>query len=69
MALKKHPHQMTRSQAMNDVCFMAAFDQAKKRLAEHDVAFIQIVDVVELYLFEVYAAMELGTEWNSFRTH
>jgi len=69
MAFKDYPHQMTRKEAMRRKDFMAAFDQAKKSLAACDVAFIQIDDVVELYLFEVYAAMELDTKWNSFRTH
>jgi hypothetical protein len=34
------------------------------------VATIPIENPVELYLFEVYAALALGTSrWNTFRTH
>jgi predicted GIY-YIG superfamily endonuclease len=68
-AFEEQHHEMTRSEAMEDKCFMTAFDRAKQDLAEFDVAFIEIEDAVELYLFEVYAAMELRTKWNSFKTH
>ena len=34
------------------------------------VAFIEIENPLELYVFEAFAAMTLGThEWNTFRTH
>ena len=35
-----------------------------------NVAFIEIGNPLELYLFEAYCAMELDTsEWNTFETH
>ena len=60
----------TRNDAMQDAEFMAAFAAAKARLAQLNVAFVEIDNAVERHLFEVYAAMELGTsDWNSFETH
>ena len=33
-------------------------------------AYVDIENPLELYVFEAYAAMALGTfEWNTFRTH
>ena len=63
-------HKMTRDAAMKDEAVQEAFDGAKRLLRHSSVAFIEIPNPVELYLFEVYAALEFDTgEWNSFRTH
>jgi hypothetical protein len=49
--------------------FLTAFDQAKA-LRDCSVAFIDIDNTLELYLFEAYCAMEFDTrELNTFRTH
>jgi hypothetical protein len=70
MANEKVPHEQTRSDAMKDPAFRAAFDEAQTRLRNCDVAFIEIPNPLELYLFEAYCAMALDTkEWNTFRTH
>jgi predicted GIY-YIG superfamily endonuclease len=70
MAKDKVQHHMTRAAAMKDLGFRRAFDGAKRLLIGSSVAFIEIQDPVELYLFEAYCAMELDThEWNTFRTH
>jgi hypothetical protein len=42
---------------------------AKIFLRGKRIAFLPINDSNELYLFEVYCAMELGTEMNYFETH
>jgi predicted GIY-YIG superfamily endonuclease len=42
---------------------------AKDFLRSKRIAFLPIQDPTELYLFEVYCAMELGTEMNSFDTY
>jgi predicted GIY-YIG superfamily endonuclease len=42
---------------------------AKDFLRGKKIAFLPMQDPTELYLFEVYCAMELGTEMNSFETH
>jgi hypothetical protein len=70
MATKRTGHKMKRSDAMRDATFHTAFDEAQALLRDYAVAFIDIDNPLELYLFEVYCAMELDTcEWNTFRTH
>jgi predicted GIY-YIG superfamily endonuclease len=63
-------HSMRRAKAMADKVFLAAFEQERTRIRNMDVAVIEIDNPVELYLFEVYAALELRTAThNTFRTH
>lgn len=70
MASAKTGHEMTREKAMKNSIFMEAFDAAKALIRNSSVAFIEIENPLELYLFEAYSAMELETgEWNTFRTH
>ena len=70
MAANKSPHKMTRDAAMADPEFRKHFDSARTLLQSSSVAFIEIDNPLELYLFEAYCAMELNTcEWNTFRTH
>lgn len=70
MASEDFPHEMKRNQAMMDDKFREIFLSAQGRLREMSVAFIEIGNDVELYLFEVMAAMQLDTAaWNTFRTH
>jgi hypothetical protein len=70
LAKEKVPHERTRREAMQDPVFRAAFDDAKILLRGCTVAFIEIPNPLELYLFEAYCAMALDTcEWNTFRTH
>lgn len=70
MATEDYPHEMKRDQAMKDEQFRAAFFAAQDRLRNMTIAAIQVDNDLELYLFEVYAAMKLETDtWNTFRTH
>lgn len=70
MAREEYPHEMKRDQAMKDDQFRNAFLSVKVRLHKMAVAFIEIDNDLEQYLFEVYAAMKLDTsKWNTFRTH
>lgn len=70
MASEDFPHEMKRDQAMKDEQFREVFLSAQGRLREMSVAFVQIDNDLELYLFEVMAAMHLDTDtWNTFRTH
>lgn len=60
----------TREQNMTDAAFRALFEDSQRRLEQCSIATVEIGNAVELHLFEVYAAMELGTgEFNTFRTH
>ena len=46
------------------------FNEAIKRISEMKIAWVKIEDPILLYVFEVYAAIELETlEYNSFETH
>lgn len=70
MAKEVMPHKKTRDEAMANMEFNRAFLQQREKLKSYYVAAIRIDNALELYLFEVYAAMRLGTgKWNSFRTH
>lgn len=70
MATSKTGHEMKREDAMKDAVFRTAFDQARSLLKGCTVAFVEIENALELYLFEAYCALELDTcEWNTFRTH
>jgi len=70
MAERALPHNLSRDNAMRDPRFQAEFHKAQRYLQSLEVAFIEIPDDLELYLFEVYCSMELDTsKWNTFRTH
>ncbi len=70
MACGKMTHNMRQAEAMKNDQFRSAFDEAQRLLRDSTVAFIEISNPLELYLFEAYCAMELNTgQWNTFRTH
>jgi hypothetical protein len=70
VAQRRHPTAGHRSSVMASLEFQKAFADAQSYLRSLHVAFVQIDNPLELYLFEAYAAMALGThEWNTFRTH
>ncbi len=74
IAMKKHPDEtvakLTRSTAMLDPLFGTSFAEAQAYLRSLQVAWVEIENPLELYLFEPYCAFELDThQWNSFRTH
>lgn len=70
MAVRESGYRGPRSAAGEDAAYAEAFKRAKDRLTKGKVAFVEIESPVELYLLEVYAAMQLDTsEWNSFATH
>lgn len=70
IAQRRRPTKGFRDSAMADPEFVEAFREGQAYLRSLHVGFVQIDNPLELYLFEAYAAMELGTsEWNTFRTH
>jgi predicted GIY-YIG superfamily endonuclease len=70
MACEKVAHKMTRNDAMKDLSFRQAFQDAQRLLLGSTVVFIEIRNPLELHVFEAFCAMELDTfEWNTFRTH
>jgi hypothetical protein len=74
IANASHPHGKTAAEAMKDATFRSRFEDARGRLVGLQVAFVEIENPLELYVFEAYCAMELGTGvddggWNTFDTH
>lgn len=70
MACTSSPHKLRRSEAMQDVAFNKAFQLEQQRIRKMRAAVIEIREDLELYLFEVYCALGLGTvQHNPFRTH
>jgi hypothetical protein len=70
MATRACGYRGTRDRAARDPAHIEAFKRAKSDLMKGSVAFVEIQNPLELYLFEAYAAMELDTRsWNNFATH
>ncbi len=70
MAAHDAPHSRYAAQAMADPEFRAVFDRRRAYLLGLSVAVVEVVNPVERYVFEAYAAMELDTcLWNTFETH
>lgn len=60
---------MTRDELQKYPPFKHFFSEAKRRVAMMKVRVIAIDDPVEQTLFEVYAALELKTKYNTWDTH
>ena len=70
IAATRNPHNTTSLKAMANKDFHVGFAKAQHYIRELNVAFIEIPNPLELYLFEAFCAMELDTnEWNTFKTH
>lgn len=74
IAATSHPHGKTASLAMRDPDFQIRFQESRDYLMRLSIAFVEIDNPLELYLFEPYCAMELETGfdtggWNTFVTH
>lgn len=62
-------HKRTREDLQIDPEFSPIFSDAKNRVLNMKIQVIQMDDPVEQTLFEVYAALELNTEYNIWETH
>lgn len=70
MAAEDMSDKGSRSDAMRDSEFFRKFEECQSRIANMQVAVVEIENPLELYLFEVYCAMMLKTgKWNTFETH
>lgn len=70
IAQRRCPTSGHRNHVMQQEAFQSAFSEAQLYLRSLRVAFVDIENALELYVFEAYAAMHFGThEWNTFRTH
>ena len=59
----------TREVLQVDPNFLPFFNKAKKRVSEMKIQVIDIEKPIEQVLFEVYAALELKTPYNDWKTH
>ena len=72
---ERHPNEKVDGLSRDDLSEMPIFDQAftdaKERVREMSVRFVEIEDPIEQTIFEVYAHMELGTppRFNNFGNH
>jgi hypothetical protein len=74
MAKHKLPPGMIAIDAMANKEFHTEFLNNREIMLDWEVAFVEIDNPLELYLFEPYCAMELDTGlnaggWNTFETH
>ena len=58
-----------RAQLARDPCFADLFSDAKQKVSGMLVRGVEIKDPIVQTLFEVYAHIALGTEYNDFDTH
>jgi len=59
----------TRTEIENNPRFSTLYRQAKGRVAAMKVRVVEVTDPIEQTIFEVYAALALGTAYNDFDTH
>lgn len=70
IAAARQPHNMKRAEAMTNKNFQVEFVKARQYIRKLNVAFTEIPNPLELYLFEAFCAMKLNTsKWNTFETH
>lgn len=74
MTATKYPHGVTASEAMRDSEFHLRVLERRYYVMSLNTAWVEIANPFELYLFEPYCAMELGTgidtgDWNTFATY
>ena len=67
--MRTEQKKLTNKQLMEDSDFVKKFKEAKKRIANTEIRFIEIKDQAEQSVFEIYAAFVLETELNDFGTH
>ena len=60
---------LTRTQQQNDPAFGPLYSQAKERVSKMAVRVVYVEDPIEQTVFEVYAALTLGTRYNDFDNH
>ena len=65
----KNPDALTRRELVRDPDFKVLFREAATRVRQMKARVVGISDPIEQTIFEVYAAMELDTPYNSFENH
>ncbi len=54
---------------MGDTAFRMTFDNAKKRIKQMDLRYVEEDDPLRQCLLEIYVAVIAKTEFNDFDTH
>ena len=60
---------MQRNVLQNEPAFKDIFQEAKERVGRMNVRVVEISDPIEQTVFELYAALKLGTPYNDFENH
>jgi len=67
--LQNEEREPTVKQLMGNEDFEKEFKYAKCEIAEMEIRCVRIPDQIEQAMFEMYAILELGTEFNDFGNH
>ncbi|WP_135604937.1 hypothetical protein [Methanococcoides sp. NM1] len=59
----------TRNELINDPLFNDLFIQSKEEVSKMSIRYVEVKNPEEQTIFQVYASMELNTEFNKFETH
>jgi len=59
----------SRAELQKDPQFAEAFTQAKARVRNMELRFVEETDPLRQALLEIYVAVALGTPYNDFETH
>ena len=60
---------MTRTELQSDKKFSSLYQEAKLRVSNLDIRVVEVTDPIDQTVFEVYAALQLQTPYNSFENH
>ena len=66
--LQNEERKPTVKQLMDNEDFKKEFEYARDRIARMKIRCVKIEDQIEQAMFEIYAHLELGTEFNDFKT-
>jgi len=66
--LQNEARKPTVKQLMDNEDFKKEFEYARDRIARMKIRCVKIEDQIEQAMFEIYAHLELGTEFNDFKT-
>ena len=60
---------MPRETLQHDPQFRELYSRAKERVSRMDIRVVEVTDPIDQTVFEVYAALELETPYNTFENH
>ncbi|MCH8817762.1 MAG: GIY-YIG nuclease family protein [Chloroflexi bacterium] len=60
---------LPRETLQHDPAFRELYSRAKERVSRMDIRVVEVTDPIDQTVFEVYAALELETPYNTFENH